>query len=130
MEDPPHKHLVASDFARCLTRIRYLSIHGGFENNQNRTHRASTWALIRRFVRYCSDIEHLRLSREGWGLYLADVFKWLDCPNLKTLSLRGISLSKHGRVELELEVRIFFPVDGLKLLLLSEGRISTRINFL
>ncbi|KAF2709129.1 hypothetical protein K504DRAFT_295783 [Pleomassaria siparia CBS 279.74] len=124
----PHKYLVASDFAHWLTRTRCLSIHGGFQNSrQDRTCNASTWALIRSFVANCRDVEHLQLSRESFGLYLDPIFKWLDFPNLNTLSVHGISKWEHGKVELEPEKRRTAPFKSLILSDYEEGPEATSL---
>jgi hypothetical protein len=106
-------YLIAFDFAEWLTNTRHLSIHGGFEyrrmfDNDSRltdvTSNDRTWNLISRVVANFQDLEQVDISREGWGLYLTHIFKWLTCPRLKALDLHGISEWKHGSVDLEPEV--------------------------
>ncbi|PVH99441.1 hypothetical protein DM02DRAFT_564599 [Periconia macrospinosa] len=137
----PNNYIVANHFARCLTRIRCLKIYGGFENRGPRSCNESTWALIRLFVAYCRDIEHLQISRWGSCLLPLDLlFKWLDFPKLKALSVHGISHWEHGRLELEPRMRRTAPFTSLIIssskerlegisLLIQWPALLTRVHF-
>jgi hypothetical protein len=108
-----NNYSVVMDFAYWLTRTRCILIHGGFDS-KGREENTRTWDLIRRFVAKCKDIEHMQLSREGWGLHLVQILKWINFPKLKKLDIHGISEWKHGIVELELEVCTLVSVELLK----------------
>jgi hypothetical protein len=112
-------YVVAKNFVDWLTRTRQFSIHGGFEDvstldNDGKMGNERTWGLLRRMAAKFKDLEKLEISREGWGLYLPPIFKWLACPNLKKLDIHGISEWKQGSIELEPEVRISLTVSLLK----------------
>lgn len=113
MGEGANNYSVAMDFAYWLRRTRCIFIHGGFDSD-GREENIRTWDLIRRFVAKCGDMEHVRLNREGWGLYLGLIFKWIDFLKLKKLDIHGISEWKHGKVELELEVCFSVSVNVLK----------------
>jgi hypothetical protein len=108
-----NSYSVAEDLADWLTNTRKLVIHGGFEDGRTFGDESEgdtppgnerTWSLIRRMATNFTNLEHLELSRECYGLYLPDVFKWVKFPRLKTLILHGISEAKHEAVELNPEV--------------------------
>lgn len=113
-------YLVAQNFADWLTKIRYFSIHGGFENvsvsdREGKMGNERTWSLLRRLVAKFEDLEQVEISREGRCLYLCPILECFTCPNLKTLQIGGISEWKHGPIELGPEVRIPFTIDILKI---------------
>ncbi|KAF2467331.1 uncharacterized protein BDR25DRAFT_234971 [Lindgomyces ingoldianus] len=87
----PHHFDIVNDFARWLTRVRCLSVHGGFEEKFNNPH---TWALIRNLVVNMREVEHATISREWFGLYLGPIMRNIEFPKLRELNIHGISHSK------------------------------------
>lgn len=103
-------YLVAEDLADWLTRTKRLSIHGGFSDlhepdGTRVVTNKHTWSLLRRIAANFTDLEHLSISRECWGLYVPSILQCFNCPKLKVLNVNGISEWKDGSVELEREVR-------------------------
>jgi hypothetical protein len=90
---------IANDFVSWLPRVRCLSIHGGFERRNEHT-----WAFIRNAVQHMREIQHLSISREGWGLYLSPIVDTIDIPSLRILDIHGISRTTNGVVRLEPKV--------------------------
>lgn len=104
----PGWYFVAKDLAQWLTNTRSLVVGGGFRTDKkNKEEFKQTWALIRKFVVRCEAIEHLTLL--GTRLYLVSLFRWITCPNLKTLVIGRLSEWRHGVVKLALDVRLFVP---------------------
>jgi hypothetical protein len=108
---PVNNYLIAEDFVDWLTKTRDVSIHGGFEavsasDEDGKMGNGRTWSLVRRMTAKFEDLEHVTINREGWGIYLPAILKWLACPKLKTLHMNGISEWRHGPIELASEVRI------------------------
>ena len=97
----PNRYDIASDFAKWLTNVRCLEFHGGFEQPATRY----TWKLIREMTTSMQNVEHLVLSREGWGLYLGSIMSDVDFPRLKTLNIHGISEWKEGLLVSDPKVR-------------------------
>jgi hypothetical protein len=120
-------YAAAMDFASWLTRTRCVSIHGGFDS-RGKEGNTNTWALIRRIVAKYEDLEHLRLNREGWGLHLAHIFKWLNAPNLKKLDIHGITKWKYGNAKLEIEVCVSVTVSVLEKRLQMKAHIDTKFD--
>ncbi|KAF2032737.1 hypothetical protein EK21DRAFT_60360 [Setomelanomma holmii] len=148
--DIPQKSLgnnysVALDFADWLTRVRYLSIHGGFEcvsasDRAGKMGDSRTWSILRRMMAKFEDLEQMALNREGWGLYLPPIVNWLACPKLKTLQIHGISERKPGPLELEpekcrtasftsLRISDYEETPGATSLLLQWPAILTHFEF-
>jgi hypothetical protein len=94
---------IALDFVSWMKKVRCLKVHGGFDKPYNE----HTWALIRKIVQDMREIEHLCISREGWGLYLGPIMEQVDIPRLKKLHVHGISEMKDKAVVLEPKV---FPI--------------------
>lgn len=110
-DDGKDDYDVAKDIGEWLTRTKSLFIKGGFEGSDSSREsdlmgNERTWSLIRQIIANFKNLEHLYISREGWGLYLAPIFKWITCPKLKTLEIHGISEWRHRPIELELQVSI------------------------
>jgi hypothetical protein len=83
------KYDILKDFATWLTRVRCLTISGGFAGDFHQIH---TWGLIRTFSETMKDMTHIRLSREGRGLYLTHIIPNLSLfPKLKHLGVNGVS---------------------------------------
>lgn len=130
-------YLIAQDLARWLINTRKLSIHGGFDDNPRKELidgrfvdvprlegdkiGKNTWNLIGLMSANFENLEHVDISREGFGLYLPAIFERLACPRLKTLQLHGISESKHQAVQLEPEVLSINPYR-------SVGDTSNQLN--
>ena len=91
---------IANDLVTWLTKVRCLKIHGGFEGKRN----AHTWALIRNVTQHMRELEHLSISRQGWGLYLSPIIEHLEIPSLRKLNVHGVSETKGGAVVLERKV--------------------------
>jgi hypothetical protein len=104
----PGCYTVARHLARWLTNTRSLFIGGGLcRDKKNQDEDKQTWALIRKFVANGQAIEHLYLTSRG--LYLASIFKWVNCSRLKTLEMH-LSQSPQGPVKLPPEVCLFRAV--------------------
>lgn len=85
----PEKYMILNDFSTWLTSVRCLSIHGGFEGKFHKEH---TWRLITSFATNMKRVKHISFSREGWGLYLAQIVPHLShFPKLEKLDIHGIS---------------------------------------
>jgi hypothetical protein len=91
---------IANDIVSWLTTVRCLNVHGGFEGKRNEL----TWALMGNAVQRLPELEHLCISREGWGLYLGPILEHLDIPSLRALSVSGISETPNGAMVLEPKV--------------------------
>jgi F-box-like len=91
---------IANDFVSWLTKVRCLKIQGGFEGKHNE----HTWTFIRNGVRHMRELEHLSISRGGWGLYLRPIMEWIDIPSLRKLEVYGVSETEDGAVVLEPKV--------------------------
>jgi hypothetical protein len=101
-----------------------MFIHGGFEGTLHREH---TWNLILRFSKNMKELQHLRLSREGFGLHLQHITPYMArFPELRRLSVHGITeAEKMQKSDLESRTRTS-PITELSLSDYEEGRIATR----
>ena len=93
----------AIQVASWLKNVRCLSIHGGFDGEQN----VLTWLSIRTFARFLRRLTHLSICRCSWGLHLTPMMELIQFPSLKRLRVDGISETKHKAVVLKPEVRSF-----------------------
>jgi hypothetical protein len=79
---------IANDLASWFTQVRCLRIHGGFERGQY------TWDWIRNVVQHMPMVDHLAISREGWGLHLDPIIQNLNFPFLTKLDIHGVSAAR------------------------------------
>ncbi|KAH7086594.1 hypothetical protein FB567DRAFT_528308 [Paraphoma chrysanthemicola] len=88
----PDSWNVMQDFAKWMTNITYLSIHGGFSF---RGSNARTWDLIRTMASNMKEVEELVIKGTWRTVPLEELFDNLDFPSLRTLRLLGFSAGKH-----------------------------------
>jgi hypothetical protein len=100
-----NKNHVAWDFAYGLRKLRRLTLHGAFLEKRHIGCNDSTWTLLSRFSARCKDITHLVLSAEHGYLDFDNMFKELDFPRLKTLSLIGIGSWKERTIDLKVKTQ-------------------------
>ncbi len=79
----PNDFVLANDLLPWLTNVRSLNIHGGFESME-------TWPTIRNALAHMPYIDDLTISREGCGLRLIDICRYVNLPHLCNLYLHGI----------------------------------------
>ncbi|KAF2188456.1 hypothetical protein K469DRAFT_660153 [Zopfia rhizophila CBS 207.26] len=115
-------YAVASDLAQWLTGVRCLENYGGFEGPN-----VHTWSLIRNLARNMRDVQHWRLCREGWGLYLHQVVKEVTFPKLAKLELHGISEWKTHSLQLDAKTLRTAPLTSLSMSDYEETPLSTAL---
>ncbi|KAH7086071.1 hypothetical protein BKA63DRAFT_32169 [Paraphoma chrysanthemicola] len=89
----PDSWSVVRDFAKWMTNITYLSIHGGFSGGgsgpSSRLMNAYNWDLIRTMASNMKDVEELVITRTWETALLDELFDQLDFAKLRTLRLIG-----------------------------------------
>jgi hypothetical protein len=87
-----YAYSIAEDLADWLTNTRRLTVDGGFSDETPGDTRLKelTYILIRRMTANFANLGHLNIRRYSGGTNSSSVFKWLDCPRLKTLEMQGV----------------------------------------
>jgi len=79
---------LANDLLSWLPNVKSFALQGGFGSGKAR----HTWALIQRAVEHMPLIENFTLHREDLsGLIVPPIIQHLNLPNLKKLTLNGIT---------------------------------------
>ncbi|KAI2464468.1 hypothetical protein F4781DRAFT_70353 [Annulohypoxylon bovei var. microspora] len=82
---------ITGDFLTKCTKVRRLSIHGGYTR-----HGVELWPLTMNLLANMPVLQHLSLARQYWGLLLPRVKKYIVSTSLRHLSINGVSESKEA----------------------------------
>jgi hypothetical protein len=105
---------LANDFANWLTRTKYLSVKGGFQEvteKDGKTGNRRTWILLCRMMARFEHLKQLDIASGEGALVLPDISGWLTPSHVKILHINGLTEWKHGTVELDLKVCLSFTAD-------------------
>lgn len=84
---------IAADFVSWLTRVRYLSIPGGYhaKYQSEDCREPITWTLTRRAIKSMPEIVRLSLGQRYGPPYLREIMEAIDSQSLQRLDLYGLN---------------------------------------
>jgi translation initiation factor 2B subunit (eIF-2B alpha/beta/delta family) len=103
----PRKYDVALNLVEWLTRTKFLTIDGKFQDSGeggNVYGNMITWGVIRHATKTLKELEHIALLAQDDCVTLPPMIRWLRFLQMKRLEIRGLSTWENVAEQIEAKV--------------------------